>query len=67
MLTYNLYGYTTCLFSTSTQPFALTKYCIKEIEKSQNPYLYVIDIALVANTIESFTTEEIRKTTDTIL
>ena len=43
-LAYKKYGYTTAMFATDAVPFISTKYMIKEIEKYQNPSLYIIEI-----------------------
>ncbi len=65
-LAYNLYGYTTGIFASSGQPFYFRKYCIEEIKKSQNPSLYIIDMACFAEDLDTITTETIRKTTDAL-
>lgn len=44
VLAYHLYGFTTGMMSTGTQPFVATKYLIEESRKTQKPYLYVIDL-----------------------
>ena len=64
VLAYNEYGYTVGLLSTQSQPFFLIKNCIIESKKYQNPDLYIIDIAKVADNIDDITGEKIRKTTD---
>ena len=66
VLAYDLYGYTTAMFSANSQPFALIKYGIKEVRKTQNPSVYVIDITTISRTLESYTSEEMRKTIDTM-
>lgn len=48
-LAYNLYGYTTGLVATNSQPFSSIKYLIEEAKKYQNPKVYVIDIAKVGD------------------
>ena len=45
MLAYHLYGFTTSLLSTSAQPFTATQSLIEETQKTQNPKLYIIDLA----------------------
>ncbi len=64
VLAYNLYGYTTGLVSADAQSFIFAKYLIKESEKYQKPYVYVIDLAQVATNMEDFGDGEIRTTTD---
>ncbi len=44
-LAYHLYGFTTGLVSTKAQPFVATQSLIEEVKKSQNPKLYIIDLA----------------------
>lgn len=44
-LAYHLYGFTTGLISTKAQPFAATQSLIAETKKSQQPKLYIIDLA----------------------
>lgn len=38
------YGVTSYNFATGTMPPQVIKYCIKEIQKTQNPSLYIIDL-----------------------
>ena len=66
VLAYDLYGYTTGLFSTDSQPFSLIKYGLMETQKYQKPTVTVIDIAKVSEKISTFSSEEIRKTTDSM-
>ena len=66
VLAYNLYGYTTGMLSTNSQPLVLAKYMIEETKKTQNPSLYIIDLAKVASTMDTFETSHIRNTTDSM-
>ncbi len=65
-LAYNTYGFTTGLFSTDAQPFMLAKYCIEETEKYQKPSLYIIDLAKVADVIDTFNDYGLRRTIDSM-
>ena len=64
VLAYNLYGYTTALLSTDSQPLVLAKYLINESKKYQQPSLYIIDLAKSSNLLDSYTGEELRNTID---
>ncbi len=64
VLAWNRYGYTTGLLSHDSQSFASTKLLIEEAEKYQSPYVYVIDLALSINELDSFEEAQIRRTTD---
>ena len=64
VLAYNKYGFTTGMFSADGQPFVLTKYCIKEIQKYQKPKLYIIDLAKATDLVDSVIDGDIRKTVD---
>ena len=66
VLAYDLYGYTTGMLSTDNQMFAMTKYMIKEARKYQNPSVYVIDIAKIADDFSSYTEGDLRKTLDSM-
>lgn len=44
-LAYREYGFTTGMMTSGSQPFTSTKYLIKEVEKYQEPKLYIIDLA----------------------
>ncbi len=62
-LAYKQYGYTTWNLSSGSQPFTATKYLMKEIRKTQNPSLYVIDLGKVAYGLD-VPGADIRKVTD---
>ena len=62
ILAYHLYGFTTGMLSTDSQMFALVKYLVKY----QNPSLYVIDIAKIADDFSSYTEGDFRKTIDSM-
>ncbi len=62
-LAYNLYGYTTNILSSSTQPFSAAKHLMKEAEKYQNPVLYILDIGRVAEDLNA-RRSNIRQVTD---
>ncbi len=66
VLAYNLYGYTTGLLSTDAQPFVLTKYLIEESEKYQKPSLYIVDLAKVADVVDTFNDYGLRRTIDSM-
>ena len=63
-LAYNLYGYTTGILSSSSQPITLTESLIEEVKKYQSPSLYILDISRVAYNIDEIQEAEIRKVTD---
>ena len=65
-LAYELYGYKTGLLSANSEPFAATKYLIKEAEKYQKPELYIIDIGRIIDLTEEFSDEKIRNTIDSM-
>lgn len=64
-LAYHLYGFTTGLVATKAQPFVATKSLIEETRKSQNPKLYIIDLARSHyNFFDSFDDAWTREVTD---
>ena len=67
LLAYDLYGFTTYLLSTGNQPFTLVKYLIEESEKTQDPDLYIIDLArLQDDFVEDFSEEWSRAVIDSM-
>ena len=66
VLAYDLYGYTTGILSSPSQPIPLIKYLIKESQKYQTPSLYVIDITMFGYSLSSLTEGEIRHGIDTM-
>lgn len=67
ILAYEEYGITSSLLSTNKQPFSAIEYLIKESERTQNPKVYVIDIAMINRDMkdkEEFTEARIRSVTD---
>ncbi len=66
VLAYNLYGYTTGMLSTDSQPFVLIKNLLIEAQSRQNPSLYIIDLAKAADKVSDYTDSSIRKTVDSM-
>lgn len=64
VLAYETQGITTGMMSTNSQPIVLTKYLIEESRKTQNPKIYIIDLARAVETLDQFSEENIRQTTD---
>ena len=65
-LAYNLYGYTTGMLSTDSQPFILIKNLLIEAQSRQDPSLYVIDIAKASSELSTFPDSNFRKTVDSM-
>lgn len=64
LLAYHSYGFITGVMSSGGQPFTAIKYLIKEAQKTQNPNVYVIDIYMLENEVDSFNEGDMRKTVD---
>ena len=62
-LAYDLYGFTTVLLSSGSQPLSAAKHLMKEAGKYQKPYLYIVDIGKVASDL-NIPGADIRKVTD---
>lgn len=65
VLAYNEYGFTTGMLSTESQSFINVKHLIIEAEKYQNPEVYIIDIAKLADDLR-YIAEDTRKTVDSM-
>lgn len=57
-------GIASYALATGNQPFAATKYLIKEVEKSQSPQLYVVDIRMLI--YDEYDDAAIRRVTDSM-
>ena len=67
LLTFDLYGFTTGLLSSNSQPFIATKLLIQETEKSQKPSLYIIDLIRSQDDVkEEYKEERLREVIDFI-
>ncbi len=66
VLAYDLYGYTTGLLATDSQPFATVRYLIDESQKYQTPKLYIIDICTLVLDFNKIDDPQIRKTLDSM-
>ena len=65
-LAFDLYGFATGLLSSDTQNPIFLKYLLKESVKTQNPKLYVIDIAKIADDLDIFVNANDRKQYDSM-
>lgn len=63
---YKEYGIASYTLATASQPFCLTKYIIKEAEKTQKPKVYLIDIRSAIETPAEMEEGKIRRVTDTM-
>ncbi len=63
-LAYNQYGFKTGIFATDMMPFLTYKYAIEESSKTQNPKLYVIDLATSIASLDVYSEGDFRRTID---
>ena len=63
-LAYEKYGFTTGMFATDAVPFVSTKNSLIEINKYQNPQLYIIDLAKLPYGNDTYNEGDIRGTVD---
>lgn len=65
-LAFDTYGFTTGMMSTAAQPFMDVKYLMKEVLSTQNPRLFVIDIARIGIDNDTYKEEDYRRTQDSM-
>ncbi len=65
-LAYNLYGFTTGVLATDSQPLSAVKYLLEESKKYQNPKLYIIDLAKVGDNLGNIQDGQERKVIDSL-
>ncbi len=65
-LAFDMYGYTTGMMTTASQPFMDVKYLMQEVLEKQNPKLFVIDLARVGIDNDVYTEEDHRRTLDSM-
>lgn len=63
---YHDYGITVFNLATASQPIGLTKYLMCEVEKTQSPKLYIIDLRSILRTPDNLTDSAMRRVTDNL-
>lgn len=67
LLAYDMYGYTTGLLTSNSQPFIAIRSLVEESQKNQKPYLYIIDLARLQDNLQNDLSEpKIREVTDSM-
>ncbi len=65
-LAYDLYGFTTGIMSSDSQPSSSVKYLLEESKKYQSPKLYIIDLAKVGDDLGNIQDGQERKVIDSL-